>query len=140
MIATPTSFYGAALAQRVCAVCGRVEGRPDFRGRTWHAHHVVPRQVLARERPEWEWHPWNALRLCTDCHWAFEHGGVVWRPIDVTDLCDENVCFIWQFYGLDRVVALSRRYSQIEAGLRWQVHRMGECERCQLEPMSPTTE
>jgi len=86
---TPEDFYRAAMVQRVCAVCGRANGRPDYRGRTSHAHHVIARQWLKRNH-KMQWTPANALRLCTDCHMGHEFGNV---EIELTRLTDKNIEF-----------------------------------------------
>lgn len=127
IISNPRSFWEAARWQRVCAACDRVGGRPDFRGRTWHAHHVMARKLLRRLRhPEWDTR--NALRLCTDCHGHEQGGGIL---VPVAKLKDDNICCIWEVLGI-AVVQIEHVYGSFDLDPRWQRHRMGECALCQL--------
>lgn len=129
-ISDPRSFNEEARYQCVCAVCGRAHGRPDFRGRTWHAHHVLPKQLLRRlGLPRYDTR--GALRLCTDCHMSFEWGGVSRVEITVADLKDCNICYIYEVLGVT-VVQLERTYGDFEADPRWAKHVTGECELCQI--------
>jgi hypothetical protein len=129
-LSNPASFYQAARWQRVCAVCGRASGRPDARGRTWHAHHVVPKPILRRlHLPEYDTR--GALRLCTDCHMAFEWAGPGKVHVMPKHMTDENICYVWEVLGV-AVVQIERKYGVFDADPRWHRHRMGECELCQL--------
>lgn len=130
-MSNPGSFHEAARWQRVCAVCDRAKGRPDVRGRTWHAHHVVPKSILRRlGLPLWDTR--NALRLCTDCHGAFEWAGPGKVLVTVKHLTDENICYAWEALGVT-VVQIERRYGDFDVDPRWLKHHMGECETCQLQ-------
>lgn len=122
---SPESFWQAARYQRVCAICGRAGGRPDFRGRIWHAHHTVPRQLLRRlGLPEWD--PRGALRICTDCHMQDDAGA-----LEVRHLTAENICYAWEVLGVT-VVQLERKYGDFDHDPRWHRHHLGECGLCQL--------
>ncbi len=128
-ISDPSSFHEEARYQRVCAICGRAGGRPDFRGRTWHAHHVLPRRLLRRLKlPEWDTR--NALRLCTDCHMSSEWAGASAVKIAVADLKDDNICYAFEVLGAT-VVQLERTYGDFEADERWARHLTEGCELCQ---------
>lgn len=128
-VSDPHSFMLEARYQALCAVCGRARGRPDARGRTWHAHHVAPQQLLARLKlPEYDTR--NALRLCTDCHMAFEWAGPGKVAVPVTSWKDQNVCYVFEVLGVT-AVQLERKYGDLDADPRWVSHLEGKCELCQ---------
>lgn len=130
-ISDPNSFWQEARWQRVCAVCDRANGRPDARGRTWHAHHVIPRDILRRlGLPQYDTR--GALRVCTDCHMSFEWAGPGKVPLTPRHMTDQNICYIWEVLGV-AVVMLERKYGEFDHEPRWVKHRMGECELCQLQ-------
>lgn len=110
-IATPTpeDFHRAAALQRVCAVCGKAKGRPDYRGRTWHAHHVVAREWLKRNH-KLQWTPANALRLCTDCHMGHETGGPGKVEIELSMLTDDNIAYVEEIMGAGPAYDYLKRY------------------------------
>ena len=125
-ISSPLAFRLEARYQRVCAVCGRG-------GDPWHAHHVVSHQLLVRlGLPPDDTR--NALRLCDRCHMDFEWGGPGKVAITVFHLTDQNICFVWETLG-PTVSMIERKYhGSFGLDPRWQAHRMGECELCQLSP------
>lgn len=127
----PQAFWLEARYQGVCAVCGRANGRPDSRGRTWHPHHVVSRHRLKRLRlPEFD--PRNALRLCTDCHMSFEWAGPGKTEVPITTWTQQNVCFVFETLGVT-AVQLERKYGELDIDPRWTAHLREECAECQLQ-------
>lgn len=130
LISNAESFWAEARYQRVCAVCDRVHGRPDSRGRTWHAHHVIPRKLLRRLKlPEFDTR--GALRLCTDCHMAFEWAGTGKVAVPVTKFTNQNICYCWEVLGV-AVVQIEKQYGDFDHDPRWVKHREGECALCQV--------
>jgi hypothetical protein len=113
-------FHAEARYQRVCAVCGSTDD--------YHAHHVYPRQRLKREhKPQFD--PRNALRLCIDCHFSFEWGGVNRLVIATAKLKSINICYIWELLGDAGGYFLTEKYTGADE--RWEEHLRGGCE-CQL--------
>lgn len=129
-ISNPQSFRAEARYQRVCAVCGAAGA--------FHAHHVVPKTILRRLRlPLYDTR--NALRLCTRCHMSYEWGGPGKIRLGVFRLTDDNLCYCWETLG-PTIGMIERKYGgSFALDPRWLKHRMGECERCQLNA-SPQTE
>jgi hypothetical protein len=78
-----------------------------------------------------EWDTRNALRLCTDCHMAFEWAGPGKVAVPVAKLTDDNICYAWEVLGVT-VVQIEKKYGSFDHDPRWVKHRMGECELCQL--------
>lgn len=121
-------FWLEARSQRACAVCGRAGGRPDFRGRTWHAHHIISRQRLRRlGRPQFDAR--GALRLCTDCHMSSEWGGVNRVQIKTEQLTDQGICYVVEVFEAAAEVFLCNEYTGADERLRR--HNRGMCELCQ---------
>lgn len=130
-ISNPESFHLEARYQALCAVCDRAKGRPDGFGKTWHAHHVVPRGLLKRLKlPEFDTR--GALRLCTDCHMAFEWSGPGKVAVPVTCWKDQNVCYVWEVLGVT-AVQIEKKYGPLDEDPRWVRHLNGECPECQLQ-------
>lgn len=131
-IASPESFWQEARWQRVCASCGQRHGRPDSRGRTWHPHHMVPRQLLRRlGLPQWDTR--DALRLCTDCHMAFEWAGPGKIAVPVTAWTQQGICYCWEVLGVT-AVQLEGKYGAFDIDPRWVLHLTEECPLCQTPP------
>lgn len=129
VISDPTSFHREAQSQRVCAICDRPGGRPNFRGERWEAHHVIPKQLLRRLKlPQYDIR--GALRLCTDCHGGFENGGVAKVLIPIAKLKGMNICYVWETLGVT-CGQIERPYEgTFEEDPRWLLHELEECPLC----------
>lgn len=128
-VSSPSAFWQEARYQGFCAVCDRQYGEPDARGHRWHAHHVVPKDTLRRLRlPQYDTR--GALRLCTDCHMAFEWAGPGKIAVPVTCWTQTNVCYVWEVLGVT-AVQLERKYGPLDVDERWVKHLTEECPLCQ---------
>lgn len=129
-ISDPHSFHLEARYQALCAVCGKAKGsRPDGFGRYWHAHHVCPKGILKRLHfPQYDTR--NALRLCTDCHMAFEWAGPGKIAVPITKWKQQNVCYVWEVLGV-AAVQLEDKYGPLDVDERWVKHLSEECDHCQ---------
>lgn len=102
------AFHLEAQWQIGCAACGAV-------GKPFHAHHVVDKQTLRRERHitgNAAYDTRNALRLCAGldgprCHMQFEHARIT---IPTTKLLDENIAYAFEVLGLWAADYLRREY------------------------------
>ena len=105
------AFRLEAQWQVACGACGAV-------GKPFHAHHVVDRQILRRERGivgNAAYDTRNALRLCAGldterCHMRFENGGVAAVTIPTSNLLDENIAYAFEVLGLWAADYLRREY------------------------------
>lgn len=99
-MANTASFRMEAMAQRVCAACGKAG--------PWHPHHVVYEQILKNRyglRGHELWDSANALRLCLRCHQG--HHGT--RKIPTRKLKDLNIEYAFYVMG-DFAIDWLRRY------------------------------
>lgn len=123
VVSNPRSFHLEAAWQRCCQA-----PRCDRTGR-FHAHHVVPKQLLRRlHLPQYDTR--GALRVCWTCHMQFERAGPGKIDLPVTCWRQVNVCYVFEVLGLT-VVQLEGKYGTILEVPRYAVHLDGRCEHCQ---------
>lgn len=123
-ISNPHSFHLEARHQRVCA------RRECQRGGKFHAHHVVPRSWLRKNRlPQFDTR--GALRLCDECHMQFEWAGPGKLQVVTAELTQDNLCYVWEVMRLSGIDFLKREYGSADDP-RFACHIDGLCLACQL--------
>lgn len=123
VISNPQSFHLEARYQRCCQApdCGSTGA--------WHAHHVIPKQLLRRLKlPMYDVR--GALRICWTHHMQFERAGPGKIDLPVSCWQQQNVCYAFGVLGVT-IVQLERKYGPILEVPRYAVHLDGGCEHCQ---------